>query len=67
MHPSLVAITSNEFDVRLNKLLSSRLKNPSLTLEEIVEASRSPLKAAAKVAAAARAGVEVKVAIIKRK
>ena len=67
MHPSPVAITSNEFDVRLNKPLSSRLKNPSLTPEEIVEASRSALKAPAKVAAAARAGVEVNVAIIKRK
>uniref|UniRef100_F6H4C9 Uncharacterized protein n=1 Tax=Vitis vinifera TaxID=29760 RepID=F6H4C9_VITVI len=63
LHPSPIAMTSNEFDARLNKLLSSHLKNPSLTPEEIVEASRSAAKAAAKAAEAARAAAEEKAAI----
>ncbi|KAJ9670952.1 hypothetical protein PVL29_027101 [Vitis rotundifolia] len=63
LHPSPVAMTSNEFDTRLNKLLSSHLKNPSLTPEEIVEASRSAAKAAAKAAETARAAAEEKAAI----
>lgn len=62
LHPSPVAMTSNEFDGQLHKLISSHFKNPSLTPEEIVEASRSAANAAAKVAEAARAAAEEKAA-----
>ena len=64
LHPSPIAITSNEFDARLNKLLSSHLKNPSLTLEKIVEALRLAAKATAK---AIRATTKEKATIVKRK
>ena len=62
LHPSPVAMNSNEFDARLHRLIGSHLKNPSLTPEEIVEASRSAANAAAKVAEAARAAAEEKAA-----
>lgn len=58
-----LAATSSELDTRLNNKLSSHLNNPSLSPEEIAEASRSAASAAAKVAKAARAAAEVKAAI----
>ena len=64
LHPSPIAMTSNEFDARLNKLLSSHLKNSSLTLEKIMEALRLVAKATTKSVGAT---AEEKVAIIKRK
>ena len=62
MHPSPGAMTSNEFDARLNKLLSSHLKNPSLTPKKTPKTSRSAAKVAVKVV---RATIEEKTAIIK--
>ena len=64
LHSSPIAMTSNEFDARLNKLLNFHPKNSSLTLEEIVEALRLAAKATTK---AVGATAEEKVAIIKRK
>lgn len=63
LHSSPIAMTSNEFNARMNKLLSSHLKNPNLTPEEIVEASRSAAKAAAKAAEVAKAAAQEKAAI----
>ena len=64
LHPSSIVMTSNEFDARLNKLLSSHSKISSLTLEKIMEALRLVAKATTKSVGAT---AEEKVAIIKRK
>ncbi|KAG8390337.1 hypothetical protein BUALT_Bualt01G0073100 [Buddleja alternifolia] len=50
----------SENDAHLNYLLSSHLSNPSISYEEIVEASRFAAIEAAKVAEAARANAEEK-------
>ncbi|GMP26936.1 hypothetical protein CsSME_00003159 [Camellia sinensis var. sinensis] len=61
-HPSASSSLSG-FDSRLNNLMRSHLKNPNLSPEEIVEASRSAAAAAVRVAEAARAVAEEKAEI----
>lgn len=60
--PSTPSSAGSESDVRLNNALRSQLSNPSLSNEEIVEASRIAAMKAAKVAEAARANAEEKAA-----
>lgn len=55
-------LTSIEFNIRLNNLLSAH-SNTNLSPEEVVEASRSAAAAAVKAAEAARAAAEEKAAI----
>ncbi|KAG8381274.1 hypothetical protein BUALT_Bualt06G0105500 [Buddleja alternifolia] len=60
--PSTSSNAITEFDVHLNNILMSRLSNPNLSNEEIIEASRNAAIEAAKVAEAARANAEEKAA-----
>ncbi|XP_057774312.1 uncharacterized protein LOC130993443 [Salvia miltiorrhiza] len=60
--PSTPSSAGSEHDVHLNNALRSQLSNPSLSNEEIVEASRIAAMKAAKVAEAARANAEEKAA-----
>ncbi|XWS45648.1 hypothetical protein CRYUN_Cryun15aG0154600 [Craigia yunnanensis] len=55
--------SSSDVNTHLNNLLSSHFSNPNLSLEEILEATRSAAIAAAKVAEVARAAAEDKAAI----
>ncbi|KAL1550727.1 hypothetical protein AAHA92_18657 [Salvia divinorum] len=60
--PSTPSSGGSEHDVRLNNALRSQLRDPSLSNEEIVEASRIAAMKAAKVAEVARANAEEKAA-----
>ncbi|KAL3525169.1 hypothetical protein ACH5RR_013541 [Cinchona calisaya] len=60
--PTSYCNVGSEFDNRVNNLMKSRLSNPNLSNEEIVEASRLAAIEAAKAAQAARANAEEKAA-----
>lgn len=60
---SSLASYSSEFEARLKNLLSSHSSNPTLTPEEVVEASKAAAVAAARAAKAARAAAEEKAEI----
>ncbi|KAI4330417.1 hypothetical protein MLD38_028707 [Melastoma candidum] len=70
--PSLASCSSSSpvssvFEARMNRLMNTHANNPSLTLEEIADASESAALTAANVAKAARAAAEEKAAVAVKK